>query len=537
MSARDTTKPDLVSSRGRFSRRGFFSGLAGISGAASLVRRAGGREATPPSTAPYGVPVVSLARIPGFDPMSDATMETAWLGTLTHESPLHLDANGNLRSGVVIDWNVSADGLQVDLRVRPDALFADGTLVTARDVMASLERCRVLASGEFAGPWDRLARIDVVEDATVRLSLIHPDVTVLASLASARAPIVPQQWVDRDWGDTPDRLPPGSGPFVLTGVEDRRILLDRHPAYRQVGRPHLAGVVVTASAETVPRATELVTGTVDVVVGAPLLDIPTLRDDPNLTLVGGPANRLCLLSVNLREGPLGDRRLRSLVFEVIDRPALLAAAVASEGEPAIGVFPEGAWIQDGIELDVTRRAPDDVRAELAADGHVAGLRMRLIADARDASIANTCVLLQEQLAHAGIAVILDLLPPEEVPRVVREEPWDLLAMYSDFWRDPDELIRPLLHANGHANLGDYRSDRVSSLIDLAITTRNSRQRAQLYRVIQQIVRAEVSIIPLFFPAYYDAMTNRIGPYDAYPPVTGLAMRQVRMKPPDRNPVG
>ena len=537
MSDRETKRPDRVASWSRVSRRGFVSGVVGVGGAARLARIAGGREATPPSTAPYGVPVVSLARMPGFDPMRDAAAETAWLGTLTHESPLHLDASGNIRSNVVIGWTVTEDGLQINLHVRPDSLFADGTSVTAGDVAASLERCRVLASGEFAGPWDRIARIEVVEGSTVRLSLIQPDVTVLTSLASARAPVVPRGWVDRDWGDTPDRIPTGSGPFVLNGVEDRRILLDRHPVYRQVGRPHLAGIVVTASSETVPRATELVTGAVDVVVDSPLLDIPTLRDDPNLTLVGGPANRLCLLSVNLQGDALRDRRLRSLVLEVIDRPALCAAAVASEGEPAMGVFPEGAWIQDGIEPDITRRPPDEVRAELAAEGHVAGLPMRLIADAGDASLANACVLLQEQLAHAGIALTLDLIPAAELPRVVREERWDLLAMYSGFWGDPDGLVRPLLHANGHANLGHYRSDRVSSLIDLAITTRNLRQRAQLYRVIQQIVRAEVPIIPLFFPAYYDAMTNRIGPYDAYPPVTGLAMRRVRMNPPDPNPPG
>lgn len=532
-----TQKPNPVSFRGRVSRRGLLSGAVGVAAATGLARMAGGRGSTPESSAPYGVPVVSLARMPGLDPAGDPAMETAWLGTLTHESPLHLDANGSLRSGVAIDWNVSADGLQIDLRVRPDALFADGSLVTAGDVAASLERCRSVASGEAAMRWSRIAGIEAVEGGVVRLSLAQQDVTVLASLASARAPIVPQQWVDREWGDTVDRMPPGSGPFVLTGIEDRRIVLDRHPAYRQVGRPHLAGVTITAGSETVPRTTELVTGAVDVVVGSPLLDIPTLRDDPNVTLVGGPANRLCLLSVNLRQGGLRDRRLRSLVSEVIDRPALLAAAAASEGEPALGVFPEASWVQGGNEPDAASRSPEEVRAELAAEGHVAGLRLRLVADDRDASIANACVLLQEQLAHAGIALALDLLPGEEMSRVTREEGWDLLAMYSDFWRDPDELVRPLLHAGSQANLGHYASDRVSSLIDLAITTRNSLQRAQLYRVIQQIVRAEVPIIPLFFPAYYDAMTNRIGPYDAYPPSTGLAMRQVRMKPPDRDPPG
>ncbi len=528
---------NLTAAGGRFSRRSFVAGVAGVACAAGLGRIAGGRESTPQSTAPYGVPIVSLSGMPGFDPMRDPAMETAWLGTLTHEAALRLDASGSIRSGVVIDWNVSADGLRVDLRVRPDALFSDGMLVTAGDVAASLERCRSMASNAGSGPWDRITGIEAIDGGTVRLSLVGPDVTLMASLTSARALIVPSRWAERPWGDTPDRLPPGSGPFMVTSIEDRRVTLSRHPAYRQVGRPYLAGLVVAASSETLPRTTELVTGAVDVVIDVPLLDIPTLRDDPNLTLAGGPANRLCLLSVNLRAGPLRDRRPRALISSAIDRAAVLDAAVASEGEPATGLFPAVSWVQGGIELEAARRSPDDVRAELAADGHVAGLGLRLIADERDSSIANACVLLQEQLARAGIAVTLDLLDTERLARVSREEPWDLLAMYSDFWRDPDELVRPLLHARGQLNLGQYTSDRVSSLIDLAITTRNPRQRAQLYRVIQQIARTEVPLIPLFFPAYYDAMTTRIGPYDAYPPVSGLAMRQVRMEPPDRSPPG
>lgn len=515
-------------------RRRMIAGLVGLAGVAKLTEIAGGRQSTPISTAPYGRPIVSLDRMPGFDAARDSAIETAWLSTLIYDSPFHLNTEGEIRGGVVINWKVSADGLQIDLLVRPDAVFSDGMLVTAADVAASIERCRSVGTVGGGSPnWDRIAGVETIEGAMVRISLTQPDVTILSSLASARAPVVPRHWGDREWSGTREGMPPGSGPFTLAAVDEQRITLDRHPGYRQMGRPHLTGVVVTGRSETVPRATELVTGAVDLVVDASLLDIPTLRDDPNLTLVGGWTNRLCFLAVNHRHGTLRDRSLRLLVSSAIDRAALLDAAVASEGEPATGLFPEDSWVRDGEPLpEGPRLSPEQIRAELLSLGFPTGLPLHLVADEADASLANACILLQEQFAHAGIALTLDLLNQEGLAAAMREGSWDMLAMYSDFWRDPDELLRPLLRGDGDANLGGYHSDRVTSLIDRATTTPDRPLRAQLYQVLQEIVRDEVLVIPLFFPAYYDAMTRRITGYVPYPPVTALAMRQVRMEPPD-----
>ena len=531
MSSRSSRQPGSVAP---VTRRSVISGALGLAGVAGLTGGVGGRQSTPTSTTPFGMPNVSLMRMPGFDAVRNPAMGTAWLSTLIYDSPLQGDAEGRIRSGLAVDWGTSEDGLQVDLRVRSDALFSDGTLVTAADVAASLERCQSLeSSGVAGGRWDRVDRIETVDGQVVRLSLSRPDATVLSSLASASSPVVPRGWVDREWIGNQDGMPPGSGPFILATVNERQVTLDRHPGYWQVGRPHLAGVVITGSSETVPRSTELVTGAVDFIVDAPLLDIPTLRDDPNLTLAGGPSNRLCLLTTNLRNGTLQDRRLRSLVSSAIDRVALLAAAVASEGEPATGLFPPASWVQPGAPAEPIRLSPEEVRGELSALGYLAGLQLRLIADEADASLANAGILLQEQFAYAGIALTLDLLNEAEMSAALHEGSWDLLAMYSDFWRDPDELLRPLLRVDGRANLGGYRSDRVSLLIDQATMTPYLQRRVELYQALQGIVLSDVPIIPLFFPAYYDVMTRRISNFVAYPPVTALAMRQVRIQPPDQ----
>jgi len=309
--------------------------------------------------------------------------------------------------------------------------------------------------------------------------------------------------------------------------------LGRNPGFYQVGRPKLEGLTIRGASDSAWRATEFVTSDVDVLIDAPLLDVPLLRVDPRITLEGGAGNRLCLLSVNAARPNLRSREIRQLIANAIDRPALVDAATASEATPTGSLFPEDHWAAS--EIAPERLSPDAVRAALTERGFFGGLPLRMITTESDASLANTCVLLQDQLAHAGIALTLDLLDGAELSRTFEQGDWDLFAMYSSAWRDPHELLRPLLHSDGDLNLGKYSSARMDFLTDAAATLNNEPRRGQYYRLAQDIVSADVPIIPLYIPNYYDAMSRSLRNYEAYPPVSANGFRQVWMEPPEDDP--
>ncbi len=321
-----------------------------------------------------------------------------------------------------------------------------------------------------------------------------------------------------------------SGAFQLQAVNDRRIHFDRNDGYFQVGRPRIAGVICIAPSSAISRTTGLVAGDVDLLIDAPLLDIPTLRENPGVTLVGGPTNRLCLLQVNLARPRLADRRMRALISSAIDREDLVRAATAGEAEPASSLIPEGHWA--ALDSGSVVAAADDVRGRLQALGEPPGMELRLIASSRDASLANACVLLQEQFAWAGIALSLDLLDDAELDAAMTGGGWDLQMTYMPWWRDPHELIRPLLVTGGAMNASGYASNRVDYLTGLACRARGHQERGYLYQAIQEIVAREVPVIPLFFPNHYDAMNGRLDSYPFFPPESAAAMARVTMRMPE-----
>jgi peptide/nickel transport system substrate-binding protein len=464
------------------------------------------------------------------DATTDPSVETAWLTTLRYDSPLSIGVDGQVQGGVATGWSVSAGGLRIELAIRRDALFSDGTPVTAADVAASIERVwRGAATAIEPWHWQGIDRVEAVADERVRIHLRQADATILPSLASERVPVLPASWVARGWDAEAGPFPPGSGPFQLASVAASELTLTRHPGFYQVGRPRLMGMTIRGAANSLLRANDLVTASVEGLIDVPLLDVPLLRLDPNVTLAGRGGNRLSLLAINLARPAVNDREIRGLIASGIDRPALVRAATASEATPTARLLPGEHWAAS--EREPVQRSAADVRAALNDRGTFGDLPLRLITTEADTSLANACVFLQEQLAYAGIALTLDLLDDTELARTLQTGDWDLHAMYSSSWRDPHELLRPLLHSRGSLNRGGYASARMDDLLDGATTLTDEALRAQRYLLVQDLVTTDVPVIPLFVPNYYDAVAATIRNYEAFPPVSARGFRQVWMDPP------
>ncbi len=477
----------------------------------------------------YGIPRVGLPNFPTGDPVSG--IGAPWATLLATSPLLTVSPGGRISGGLAMSWSMSKDRDELELRIRPDALFADGSRILADDVVASANLAREIYEGTpEAWRWEHINLVESLPDNVVRLSLSAPDASIPALLASHLLPILPTAWVASGWDREGGPFPPASGSFQLQSVSNDLLRLTRNNAFFQVGRPRLAGVICRPPSETMLRTTDLVTSGVDLLIDAPLLDVPMLREDPGITLVGGPANRLCLLAVNLQGSTMADVRLRRLVSSAIDREALVAGATATEAAPASVLIPGDHWA--GLDYTVEAIDADDVRAELTALGKPPGIELRLVASNADASLANACVLLQEQLAWAGIALSLDLLNEMEMQAEMNGGRWDMLMRYTDHWRDPHELVRPLVLSDGTRNAGGYVNSRVDYLAELASQASDNAYRAGFYQTIQRIVASDVPVIPLFFPNYYDAMSSRMENYPFFPPISASAMHQATMTRPD-----
>jgi peptide/nickel transport system substrate-binding protein len=468
---------------------------------------------------------VAVGDLPGsFDPVAARTLEHIWLSTLIYDSLARWNTEGEIVPALGLNWSITGYDRIIDLSIRPDAFFFGGKPLMADDVRWTLERLRNSEGTDDTWRLEHVWRIESLDPGTVRIILNAPDASLVSSLASPVLAVLPE-------AANLSQVQAGTGPYAINFHSSQLVTFHRNPFFWQMGRPNFQSLRVRQIPDDTERSTALVTGAVDLIPDAPLLDIPMLEAEPSVRLVGGPSNRLCLLHMNLDSPVLRDVRVRRLLSSAIDRQRLVQVATAGQAVGTGLLIPEDSWAHGEVE-ETPHRAPEDIRAALAELGIGSDLPLRLITNNADATLANAAVVLQEQLAYCGIALSVNLLEDEDLERAVNLGDYDLLAGYTRPWRDPHELVRPLLVSDGSGNYSGYASPEVDGLIRGATLVSDREIRQDSYTRLEEQVQVDVPVIVLFRPHYFDAMTQRLDGYALLPPVTSRGLLPATLWPAD-----
>lgn len=429
-------------------------------------------------------------------------MDGMWLNSLTHDSPFQWNSAGTVLPGIA-SRAADESTTRLGLRVRLGTLAQDGTPVTPQHFLQAIIRLQ-----SSPDSW----RLDHVRDAYVADDICwiitdRQDLSLQATLAHPSMAV----FVNRV----------GTGPFQRGIATRAQAPYGRNTLFWQIERPHIDELQVIAIADDVQRSTAMATGELDVLPNVPLLDVPVLAAEPTIYLVGGASNRLCHLQAKLDIPPLNDVRVRQILSAAIDRASLVSIATAGQAEVATTLFPPQGWT-DEIEA-LTTISADSVRKELRDLGLPTDIRLHLLTDNDDATLANTAVVLQDQFANIGISLSITLLDGVELADAVANGDYDLLVSYSEPWRDPHELVWPLLSSQGVDNWSGFASAEVDTLLRAAVMLDDDDFRIGRYTRLENLVRRDVPVIPLFRPYVWDAVSTRYPGYSALPPATSRGM--------------
>ena len=486
----------------RLSRRSLLAGIGGLG--VSRVMQAQTPEASPVPSIRIPKLRIGMGIVPNFEsPSTVQTMDEMWLSSLIYDAPLRWNSAGSVIGGL---FRVTHDSRSTEIGLEPrmPAVFSDGTIVSSNHL------AQTLSSLENSAEAWRLQHVKdyVVDDAGIlRLHLGKPDQSLIASLSH------PRFGLQFRGG--------GTGPFRQGVDKFESAVLVRNAQFWQVGRPHIDQLEITYIPDDVQRTTAATRGEIDIMPNVPLLDIPVLQQEPTLYLVGGASNRLCHMQIRLSVPVLADVRVRRILSAAIDRARLVTVATADQAEPTNHLFAPEYWTEEvsGVEY----MASEDVRQQLASLGIPPDLRLHLLTDNADATLANTAVILQEQLANCGISLSITLLEGDELADAIDNGDYDLLVSYSEPWRDQHELVWPLLASSGPRNWSGYDSVEVDTLLRAAIALPDPEFRSARYTRLEHVIHREVPVIPLFRPNVWHAVNARFPGYSALPPATSRGL--------------
>ncbi|MBF9033914.1 hypothetical protein HKCCE2091_06650 [Rhodobacterales bacterium HKCCE2091] len=324
---------------------------------------------------------------------SEQTM-TPWAGSgqrksyldLTYEYLTYVGPDGEAMPGLATEWEMSDEGRTWVFHLREGVPFSDESCgdVTATDVAYSIER--IIDEDSRAGPANQMRRliegVEIVDDATVRVTLSTPDFALARGLFSdtQQMGIVCRSYIEALGPDADAAPPVGTGPYELeTSVEASEIVMrlrdDLDGDHWRIS-PAFDRIALRVVPEEATRVAMLRAGEADI---APIGfdSIPGLRDagvrivaaertwTPVIRLGGLVQTDPARYNPDL---PWADVRVRQAMNLAIDKQAIIDELFQGEGIPANADAPDVLW--DSVQP--YPYDPDRARELLAEAGYPDG---------------------------------------------------------------------------------------------------------------------------------------------------------------------
>jgi peptide/nickel transport system substrate-binding protein len=275
--------------------------------------------------------------------------------------------------------------------------FHDGTTMDAEDVKFSLDRARAEDSTNAQKAlFADIASVDVVDPLTVQITLSQPNGNLLFNLAWGDAVIVAPESID-----TIKTAPVGTGAFTFTNwVQGDRIDLARNPDYWGEA-PALSAATFKFISDPTAAFAAMMAEDVDAFSGFPAPEnLPQFEADPRFQVLVGSTEGETILSINNKQAPFDNPKVRAAVSHAIDRQAIIDGAMFGYGTPIGTHFAP----HNPAYVDLTGTSahdPEKARALLAeaglADGFTTTLHLPPPSYARRGG-----EIIAAQLAEVGI---------------------------------------------------------------------------------------------------------------------------------------
>jgi len=311
---------------------------------------------------------------PHLDPTSGAAAATDEIVYANvFEGLTRIGAHGEVLPALAQSWDVSADGLVFTFNLRRNVTFHDGTAFDASDVKFSLDRARAPESTNAQkGAFEAIASVDVIDPATVRITLSRPVADFPRDMGWGDAVIVAPESAANN-----AVAPVGTGPFAFSRwLRGAQIELKRYPAYW--GTPaRIDKVTFLIIPDPAAAYAALLAGDVDTFPNFPAIELlPQIEGDPRFAIVAGTTEGETILAINNGRAPFNDLRVRQAIAHALNRKDIILAASEGYGTPIGSHFPP----HDKAYIDLTGTYPYDPaegRRLLADAGYPGGFKATL----------------------------------------------------------------------------------------------------------------------------------------------------------------
>ena len=291
------------------------------------------------------------------------------------ESLLRTDKTGKLTPWLATAFKEDAKAQTITLTLRKDVKFHDGTDFNAEAVKWNLEQSIAAKSAAT----DKMKKVEVLDNYTVRIHLTSWDSTFLSNLAQYPGMMMSPAAFKKNGEEWCTGNPVGTGPFQFVSRQSNvRLVYKKFDGYWQKGKPYLDRIEFAFITDSMTREFGLRKKEIDLMVTQSAKSFKELEKDGFAVMKSlYPAGERCLAfdSANPKS-PFADVRVRQAANYSIDRKALVDSLFLGIHEVANQQVYKGNWAYNpsvvGYPYD-----PAKAKQLLAAAGYPNGFKTKL----------------------------------------------------------------------------------------------------------------------------------------------------------------
>src|SRR5712691_4309417 len=427
------------------------------------------------------------------------------------------------------DMNVG--DMSVTFKLKRNAVFQDGTPVTAKDVKWSLDRA--VTVGGFptfqmgAGSLTKPEQFVVVDDNTLRVDfqrkdrLTIPDLAVIVP-AIYNSELVKKNATEKDpWGlEYTKQNTAGSGAYrVVSWSAGTEVIFERNDNWKGGPLPNVKRIVWRMVPSAGNRRALLERGDADISYDLPNKDFVELKSLGKLNIVSTPySNGIQYIGMNVKQPPFDNVKVREAVAYAIPYQKIMDTVLFGLGKPMFGAAPgtatEVAWPQPHKYVTDIAKA----KALMAEAGYPNGFETTLSFDLGFAGVNEPlCVLTQESLAQIGIKCTINKIPGATWRTELNKKVLPLYTNVFSGWLDyPEYFFIWCYHGkNSIFNTMSYQSKELDAMIDGAVDAAavgNKPTYAKDVKGFVDLAFADMPRVPLFQPYVNVAMQKNVSGY-------------------------
>jgi peptide/nickel transport system substrate-binding protein len=464
----------------------------------------------------------------------DPTMARTYVGRIVFASIcdklFDIDENVKIVPQLALSYEVSSDGKEVLIKLRPNVLFHDGEKFDAAAAKYSIERHLKMQGSFRRSEIAPIEAVEIVDPLAIKLKLKAPFAPLIAALTDRAGMMVSPKAAEAAGANFGNK-PVCAGPYkFVERIAQRHIIVEKFAEYWNKANVHIDKIIYQPIEDSTVRLANLRSGSLDIIERMLATDAGTVKKDAKLKLAAVTELGYQGITMNVGNGPRSktpfgqDPRVRKAFELAIDRQAIVQ--VVFNGE----FIPGNQWVQPQHPMyqqafPIPKRDVAAAKKLLAEAGVKTPYTVELMVP-NNPETRQVAEVIQSMVKEAGFEVKIRVTEFATSLKAGEAGDYDIYMLAWSGRTDPDGNIYSFASCKGPLNYGRYCDPETDKLLDQSRTVNDPAARKKVFEQIAAKVIPNGGVLYLYHRRMFFPHTTKL---QGFKPMPDGLLRVVGLK--------